>query len=690
MSEISRALSAGWRPTIQTDAIGWCEANIVIPPITGTPWPGPFRIANTPWLAGLYRITQDHGTRVMAIQKGAQVGVTQMFMNLMYYWMSEDPSPILYVMDSGDMAAETSKLRIKPTIQASPRLRQELTGSPDDLANLLYKFKRSFVRFIGASSPGKGASFTHKILILEEPEKYKDTLGKEGNVIETLMERVKRVANFKILLGCTPTTEKGFIVKYVKWGDACKYFCRCPKCGEYQVMHWHNVKSSAGEFGLALEKGATILEVAQGAYYECEKCQAHLSEHDKRMMSMSGEWRPTKKPERTGYRSAILGGLVPFNNQMPPEQDTASMRAFIEKLLTVKDKPSDLQVFINAWIGDMYEDRPKQSIRGGYLLTIKDRLNYAPGTIPVDGDCHIALVVDIQKHHLVWAVLAMTPKAVLTIATGFVPDFDAVHMLLDGEFERADGTKARIEVLAMDSGHKTTDVYDCLLKASRSVRVIAFKGDGGRSTSSRNPVKVDTIRTYPDGVTPLTQALPLALINDFDFSRRLMAYLNPPPQKENETIEQAVARQGLTLYFHNAIDAEFIRQMSAVVLVEEEPNKQGITRTYYKAIRTNDFFDIHKMGIALHWMHQYLWEKETSKAVKPSPPPEQNKDNNLRQNLVAGVPTKTVLCPFCGADRLDSVSPSSYICRKCGAGVDKSRLLKERQGEKDDFDDDGN
>ena len=190
--------------------MAWCENNLVIPIETQTPWPGPYTTNNTPWVRGWYDIIEDPETRLLAIMKGAQVAATQTFMGSAFYWTCEDPGAVLYVMDSTDVVRETSKLRLIPTIKASPTVAHELhQEEQDSTTNLLYRFRRCFWRLVGANSLGKISSFTQRYAIIEEPEKYREALGKEGSPIEAILQRLKRIEESKALIGCTPAPSAG-------------------------------------------------------------------------------------------------------------------------------------------------------------------------------------------------------------------------------------------------------------------------------------------------------------------------------------------------------------------------------------------------------------------------------------------------------------------------------------------------
>ena len=590
----------------------WAEKHLVIPIETSTPWPGAYETRHTPWVRGWFDVIEDPATRFFAIRKGAQVAATQTFMCAMFYWICEDPGAILYVMDSLEQARDTSKLRLQPMINASERVRREIKDGKEEVDNVLYMFQQAFVRFIGASSPGRASSFTHRFLILEEPEKYKDAVGKEGNVIENLMQRVKRMWNHVVLMDCTPSTKMGFIAKYEDLGDKMRYFVPCPHCGARQILTFWRV---------VYDKELSPIEAGRKAYYPCMRCGKKITDAQKADAVDHGEWHPTQKPKMTGYRSAWLGGLY-------PKDESATIRAFTEKCVRILhddgEGSTDYQVFINSDCGEVYEKPPAKSISSNSIWAIKNKLIYPRGTVPTDGPVILVLICDIQAHHVPFAVWAMDAENQWLVDNGAASmpeDIAELHKRIYyravmgklGQYAAGSDT-FRPRAAFIDARHRTTEVYNFCATHPWALPIM-----GQKSTVMQS----ETIRwrgtdKYPNGKPIIGgRTIKLAYLHPKAFKDEL-AYAIESTLWENEEQEPP---SKVRVWFHDGIDHDFVHQMQGEVLREGKADKFGQVETYWHKIHTNDYFDLSQYAFAVrHLAHNDLLN--LGKQENEAPPPD--------------------------------------------------------------------
>jgi len=650
-------LSGILRPPPRLNSWEWCEEHIVIPAETGTPWPGKYRRTETPWVTGWYEIIQDPETFLFAIQKGAQIAATQTFMNAAFYWTCNDPGALLYVMDSEANMRNTSKLRLKPIIEASPTLHAELRSVTEgsdrkEMDNLLYQFQRCYWRMIGASSAGKASSFTHRYLILEEPEKYKDQVQREGNVIENLLQRVKRIWNAKILIGCTPSTKQGFIHKYMQYGDLNLYFVPCPHCGTGIVLRFSEQYGKAtfpddipipGAF-VEFDSELSPVEAARSARLVCRCCGKAISDQQKREIVDDGKWEPTKEPDITGYRSAWIGGLY-------PKDDSASVRAFVEAFLSKKGNASDLQVWVNSDCGELWEDHPKKSVAKKAITDIRDKLQFPRGVVPTDGEAILIMTCDVQAHHVPFAVWAMDRRNQWLVDHGVVSVLaDLPHVYSneyfygvqddDGSWQKGD-ERIHCRRLFIDARHRTTEVYKFCLTHSWAVPIM---GERGVKTRQAKPVAPSApINRFPDG-KPFAgrREIRILHIHPRHFKDQLSDVLDFT-LNDDGVVDTSNPVADLRIWFHRDIDGEFIRQMCGEVLREGDPDKYGAVAQYWVKIDTNDFFDLAQYGFAVrHVGHNDLLRLRSTRQPEPvdetknqdKPPAQKGEQSGKRKRKV--------------------------------------------------------
>ncbi len=583
---VHSAFSESIVPTRQRNIWKWAEQNIVLPRSSGTPYPGPYRTSITPWVRGWFDMIQDPAIHTIALETGAQVGKTTTAMIALAYWMVEDPDPILYAFPSEDLALELSSHRMIPIIEESPVLRAQFANNRYDITAGEYRTKQTTVRFIGLLSPAKTASFPHRYIIVDEPDKIlRETIGREGGVLGLIFARARQFWNRKRLIVCTPTTANGYIHKYFLLGDQRYYFVPCPHCSTPQILKWDYV---------TFDHELSPSEAAKGAWYRCvnSECKHPILEKHRHWMTANGNWKATAKPKRIGYASAHLSSL--YSNS-----DECTIPALVEKFLTVKHNPVELREMVNQDFAELWEDRPKQQIQHEAIRQIRDRMRFKRGVVPTDKRVILALVSDVQKWSLVYQIWAMRLSDMWMIDHGEVTTTDELKEFLKQEYPSLKESHS-IGVQVLDTGYRTMEIYDYCLNAQ--VMTVPIKGDTGYTTSQTAPVRVQKIESYPNGKPmPRGRILQLRHLHPRFFRDQLLDALALVEPMPGETMEVALARLPLRLYFHEEIDNDFFSQITGEVLIEEE-NKNGEIRSFYKKIRRNDHFDCAHYAMALRYL----------------------------------------------------------------------------------------
>src|SRR5262249_48889256 len=151
----------------------------------------------------------DSLVHTVVVRSSAQVGKTEIILNAAGFFIAQDPSSMLLVQPTLEMAQSFSKDRLAPMVRDTPALR-DLIVSEDWQDTLLHKrFPGGRLIVAGANSPPSLASRPLRIVMLDEVNRYPASAGAEGDPITLAKARTKTFWNAKVLLTSTPTV-KGF------------------------------------------------------------------------------------------------------------------------------------------------------------------------------------------------------------------------------------------------------------------------------------------------------------------------------------------------------------------------------------------------------------------------------------------------------------------------------------------------
>ena len=188
----------------------------------------------------------DPTVREVVVMSSAQIGKTEMVNNLVGFHVAQDPSPILVVQPTLDMAQTWSKDRLAPMLRDTPAL-QNLVKDPrsrDSGNTTLHKvFPGGHITACGANSPSSLASRPIRVVLCDEVDRYPVSAGTEGDPVSLAKKRAATFWNRKILLVSTPTNKGASRIEMsYEESDQRKYYVPCQHCGHKQIMAWSNVK----------------------------------------------------------------------------------------------------------------------------------------------------------------------------------------------------------------------------------------------------------------------------------------------------------------------------------------------------------------------------------------------------------------------------------------------------------------
>ncbi len=239
-----------------------------------------------PYQRGMMDAINEAGVSEVVLMTSSQVGKTEILNNIVGYFAHQDPSPILLIQPTLDMAETWSKDRLAPMIRDTQEL-SDLFGDPKSRYTnntLLHKkFAGGHITMAGANSPASLASRPIRIVLLDEEDRYPASAGAEGDPGSLAQKRTTTFWNRLLVSTSTPTIEgESKIESRYQQSDQRKYYVPCPQCGGLQVLTWAHIK---------FERKKGSKNKVETTYYECEHCQVHLHESDKIWMLSHGHWQ---------------------------------------------------------------------------------------------------------------------------------------------------------------------------------------------------------------------------------------------------------------------------------------------------------------------------------------------------------------------------------------------------------------
>lgn len=476
---MSKAQNNGQKIEFKTLKLFQKVAKVVSPPplLTVSQWadryrrlsaesaaePGQWNTDRAPYQRKIMDSVNDPAVEDIVVMSSAQVGKTELILNIVGYYIDYDPAPMMIVQPTiKPMAEDFSKDRLAPMIRDTP----VLTGKVHDVKSktsgntILHKtFPGGHVTIAGANSASSLASRPVRIVMLDEIDRYPASAGTEGNPVKLAEKRTTTFWNKKKIKVSTPTI-KGYsqIEKEFQSGTMEEWCVPCPCCGKYQPYEWGRIQFS-------------------DVTMECKYCGEHISET---------EWKKgkgkfiAKHPERRRKRSFHLNELA-----SPWVHWDSIIREWKEANEEVKKygDTNKLKTFINTVLGETWEDRGKGadddsllSRRELYRAEIPEGVLVLTAAVDVQDDRFEIEVVGWGRGYESWGINYKKIYGDLEKEEAW----EKLEEWLNHEFYFESGSSLLIAKTCIDTGgHKTTECYKFLKKMEKKGKKISgIKGFG--------------------------------------------------------------------------------------------------------------------------------------------------------------------------------------------------------------------
>ena len=425
----------------------WAEEHRILD-VRSSAMPGHWRNSVTPYLSEIMDTMNDFEIEETIFVKPTQVGGTEALLNRLGYLIAQDPGPTMIVYPTDILGDSTSENRIIPMIKNSPAIKQHYNERISSKMEL--QFDNMYVSISGANSPASLASKPIRYLFLDEVDKFPAASRKEADPISLARERTKTFINRKIYMCSTPTLRTGHIWKAKESADIEKhYFIPCPHCSAQIELKFQNLRWPDDEAGL------DAADMAELATYVCQECGCTISDAEKNRALSFGEWKVVRERGKTVRRVAYW-----INTLYSPFVRFAEIA---KEFLKSKDDPDLLHNFTNSWLAEPWEDT---KLKTNAEMVLERQTEVEPFVLP-DWTKLVTGGVDVQENCLYWTIRAwgdfLTSQ---NIAHGQAFSFAEVEKYMNLEYRKADGTVFMVDLVLVDSGDQTDEVYDfCAINA---------------------------------------------------------------------------------------------------------------------------------------------------------------------------------------------------------------------------------
>jgi len=411
----------------------------------------------------------DPAVESVVVMSSAQVGKTEIVLNVIGRHIDDDPSPILALQPTLTIAEAFSKDRLAPMLRDTPALRGKVKDprSRDAENTLLHKrFPGGHVTLAGANSPASLASRPVRIALADEVDRYPVSAGTEGDPIGLMRARTLTFWNRKLGYFSTPGNEAtSRIAQLYSESDQRRYWIPCPGCGEmfapiFEHLKWTEAPPATAPDGSRLRR-------AKDAWLECPRCGRRIDDVERWRAVKRGEWR-AEKPFAGVAGFWLWQGISPW----------ATAVEIANAWLGALGRPEQEKVVKNTVLGLPWQESGEAPDWEKLYL----RQEPKPAKLPA-GVLFLTAGADVQKDRIEVSIYGwgrgkeswLVDHIVVAGDTSRSEVWRRLNDVLELNFPHAAGVELPILMMGIDSGYATQDVYAWARRHS-AARVCVLKG----------------------------------------------------------------------------------------------------------------------------------------------------------------------------------------------------------------------
>lgn len=477
LAALARSTLEMLRPPRAQTVSEWADKNRILVSESSAE-SGQWRTDRAPYQREIMDSFTQPGIYEIDIISSAQVGKSEIVLNMLGRAIDADPGPILYVQPTDKVAEDYSKRRIAPMLAACPALRRKVYAAKGRDSNntiTLKTFPGGSLAIVGANSPADLASKPIRYLLFDEIDRFPPSVGAEGDPIALAERRTETFRhNRRIVKTSTPTVKDASpIEKAYMHGTQEEWRTQCPHCNVYSFIRFEDIKFDKREFK---DEDGNINYSVSNVRWECPLCKRPTAEHEAKRCP--GKWvARNEEALKNGVRSFKINAF------MSPWSDWGDICL---SFLKAGNDPELLKTFHNTMLGESWEWRDKNGVPDSLYNRREDYLSEVPDEVLV-----LTMGIDTQDNRLEYEVVGWDRnEQSWGIEYGIIPGradseetWAEVDSLLERGFKKRNGTQLRVLATFIDSGgHFTTEVYrECAKRHARHIWPIKGMGGEGRT-----------------------------------------------------------------------------------------------------------------------------------------------------------------------------------------------------------------
>ena len=424
--------------------------------------PGRWDTSRAEYQRGILDALSDPDVETIVIMSSAQVGKTEIILNIVGYFVDQDPSPILLLQPTLEMAEAFSKDRLATMVRDTPALKGKISDnrSRDSGNTILHKkFSGGHITMAGANSPSSLASRPIRVVLCDEVDRYPVSAGTEGDPVNLARKRTTTFFNRKIVLTSTPTIKgESRIELAYEQTDQRKYLAVCPHCHDAAELTWDRVSWDSDPSTAALM---------------CKECGAKWSEADRQKAIADGYWQASA--EFTGSAGFHLSELY-----SPWSTPALMAKAFIEAKTAGTEL---LKTWTNTSLGQTWEEKGEQP-DDTLLMQLREHF---PDHIPKDV-CVLTIGADVQSDRIEYELVGWSAdEQSWSIDYEIMPGdptqdhvWDEFKQRIKERHRHENGGQLSVGHVCVDAGYLTKHVQDFCGKLGLHVTPVIGRSGAGK------------------------------------------------------------------------------------------------------------------------------------------------------------------------------------------------------------------
>jgi hypothetical protein len=270
--------------------LGTCSRWVTKRRIMGEPISGPYGFKYHPWC----REVHDSNAGFNTIMKSAQMGLTEVAINVAFFTVDVLKRDVLYVLPTALNASDFSKSRFNTALLHSPYLSTLFTDT-----NTVGLKQAGGVNLYIRGSRGNSnlKSIPVSVLILDEADEMNQ------RAIWLALERLSGQLHKFVFSLSTPTIPNFGIHKLYLQGTQEHFYFKCPRCGRTTELIFPDCLEICGE-------GITDPDMRR-SYLKCKECKKQIKHEEKPDFLKPAYWESTVNVDED-HRSFYINQMYSY------------------------------------------------------------------------------------------------------------------------------------------------------------------------------------------------------------------------------------------------------------------------------------------------------------------------------------------------------------------------------------------